>query len=804
LLTISFAIIIPFLAAILIPFIYKRVPQINIGWFVIVVPIILFAGLARYIPAVATGEKYIKTISWIPSAGINFTTHLDGLSMIFGLLITGVGSLVILYSIYYLSNREALGHFYVYLLLFMGSMLGVVFSDNMIVLYVFWELTSISSFLLIAFWSHRKQSRYGAQKSLLITVSGGLAMLVGFIMIYTMTGSFSISENIDLIRDFSGSALFLPAMILVLLGAFTKSAQFPFHIWLPDAMEAPTPVSAYLHSATMVKAGIYLVARFTPIFGGEAVWFYVVSGVGIFTLFWGSFNAVRQTDLKALLAYSTISQLGLIMSLFGLGSAALNVDYRLDSVIYTQATFAALFHLVNHSTFKGALFMVIGIIDHNVGTRDIRRLGGLMAFMPVTFTIALIGSFSMAGLPPFNGFLSKELFFESVLNVRNLEFFSIGTWGLLFPIIAWVASVLTFVYSMIIVFQTFFGKHQPEKLDRKAHEAPIGMLIAPSILALLVVSIFFFPNVIGKYLLQPAMAAIYPMLSKNEDLTPHISAWHGFNDALIMTIGVIIVGAILYIFVRQWHFVYTLFPADWSLDHLYNNTLSKMESGATLLTDRYMNGILRNYLVYIFTFFLLIVGGTFFVTGSYSFDLSNDAPILLNEYILVFIMMAAAIAILFAKSRLTSILLNGVLGYSIALFFVFFRAPDLALTQIVVETVTTALFLLCFHFLPEWKREKSTRPSKVFNGIIAISAGILVTVIALAVQGNKMFDSISVYFEENAYDLAGGKNIVNTILADFRAFDTMLEVVVLFIAGIGVYTLIKLKARKEGPDVEDK
>ena len=801
-LTITIAIFIPFLAAILIPFIYKRIPRINIGWFVLIVPVILFIGLVRLIPSVVEGQTFINTISWIPTAGINFTTYLDGLSLIFALLITGVGSLVILYSIYYLSEREALGHFYVYLLMFMGAMLGVVFSDNMMVLYVFWELTSISSFLLIAFWYHRKKSRYGAQKSLLITVSGGLAMLVGFIMLQAMTGSFSVRENIAAIGEFTDHSLFIPAMILVLLGAFTKSAQFPFHIWLPDAMEAPTPVSAYLHSATMVKAGIYLVARFTPVFGGDAVWFYVVSSVGIFTLFWGSFNAVRQTDLKALLAYSTISQLGLVMSLFGLGSAALNSGYSADSVIYAQATFAALFHLINHSTFKGALFMVVGIVDHNVGTRDVRRLGGLMSLMPVTFSIALIGSFSMAGLPPFNGFLSKEMFFDAVVNVRHLEFFSIGAWGTLFPVIAWIASVFTFVYSMIIVFQTFFGEHQPDRLDREAHEAPVGMLIAPSILAFLVVAIFFFPNLIGDYLVRPAMAAIYPSLPDIAGSMPSIAAWHGeIGTALLMTIGVVILGIILYNSLKYWRTLYSVGPFRWNLDALYNGTLNLMGRGSTLLTNSYMTGYLRDYLVYIFGFFLLVVGGSLFFVGGVSFDLSNDAPIRVNEYMLVFIMMAAAIAIIFVSSRVTSILLNGVLGYSIALFFVFFRAPDLALTQIVVETVTTALFLLCFHFLPDLKREKTARPSKVVNGIIAISAGVIVTVIALSVQGNKMFDSVSSYFE-NAYELAGGKNIVNAILGDFRAFDTMLEVVVLFIAGIGVYTLIKLKARKGERDVE--
>ena len=801
-LTITIAIFIPFLAAVLIPFIYKRNPRINIGWFVLVVPLLLFIGLVRLVPRVAEGQTFVNTISWIPSAGINFTTYLDGLSLIFALLITGVGSLVILYSIFYLSEREALGHFYVYLLMFMGAMLGVVFSDNMMVLYVFWELTSISSFLLIAFWYHRKKSRYGAQKSLLITVSGGLAMLVGFIMLQAMTGSFSVRENIAAIGQYTDHSFFIPAMILVLLGAFTKSAQFPFHIWLPDAMEAPTPVSAYLHSATMVKAGIYLVARFTPVFGGDAVWFYIVSSVGIFTLFWGSFNAVRQTDLKALLAYSTISQLGLVMSLFGLGSAALNSGYSADSVIYAQATFAALFHLINHSTFKGALFMVVGIVDHNVGTRDVRRLGGLMSLMPVTFSIALIGSFSMAGLPPFNGFLSKEMFFDAVVNVRHLEFFSIGAWGTLFPVIAWIASVFTFVYSMIIVFQTFFGEHQPDRLDREAHEAPVGMLIAPSILAFLVVAIFFFPNIIGDYLVRPAMAAIYPSLPDIPGAMPSIAAWHGeIGTALIMTIGVIVLGIILYNSLKYWRTLYSVGPFRWNLDALYNGTLNLMGRGSTLLTNSYMTGYLRDYLAYIFGFFLLVVGGSLFFVGGVSFDLSNDAPILINEYILVFVMMAAAISMIFVSSRVTTILLNGVLGYSIALFFVFFRAPDLALTQIVVETVTTALFLLCFYFLPNLKREKTARPSKVVNTILAISAGLIVTVIALSVQGNKMFDSVSIYFE-NAYELAGGKNIVNAILGDFRAFDTMLEVVVLFIAGIGVYTLIKLKARKGERDIE--
>ncbi|WP_342599346.1 Na+/H+ antiporter subunit A [Psychrobacillus sp. FSL H8-0483] len=800
--SVTFAIIIPFIIAALVPLIYRRFKFFHIGWFVMLVPITLFIILARLIPSIASGKTFVHTYKWIPALDINFTTYLDGLSMILGLLITGVGSLVILYSIFYLSTKESLQHFYCYLLLFMGAMLGVVFSDNLMVLYVFWELTSVSSFLLIAFWHHRKGSRQGAQKAMLITVSGGIAMLVGFIMLHMITGSFSIREIVATIGNFTEHSLFIPAMILVLLGAFTKSAQFPFHIWLPDAMEAPTPVSAYLHSATMVKAGIYLVARFTPVFGGDQIWFWTVSGVGMITLFWGSFNAVRQTDLKALLAYSTVSQLGLIMSLLGLGSIALQFGYSNNSILYTQATFAALFHLINHSTFKGALFMVVGIVDHELGTRDIRRLGGLMAFMPFTFTVAVIGSLSMAGLPPFNGFLSKEMFFTATVQIMKADVFSVQSIGIIFPVVAWVASVFTFVYCMIIIFKTFLGPAQPEKLDKPIHEAPIGMLIAPMILAAFVVGIFFFPNLLGAYILQPAMASIYPTFGNPANLTPSISAWHGLNIELLMTVGVILIGFILFNLLKKWKPIYGLLSSKYTFNAYYNNLLSFAEKQSTIVTNGYMTGLLRDYLVYIYAFFILTVGGFFFYSGAFSFDPSTNASIRVYEVILVGVMAIAGVAMLFAKSRMTATLLNGVLGYSIAVFFVIFRAPDLALTQLVVESVTTALFLLAFSHLPDWKKEKVSTKTKMTNAVVSVGVGLVVVLVALSVLNYDQFDSISVYFED-AYKLAGGANIVNAILGDFRGFDTMLEVVVLFIAGLGVYTMIKLRAKKEDADIEN-
>ncbi|MEW9675575.1 Na+/H+ antiporter subunit A [Lentibacillus sp. L22] len=784
------------IAVLLIQVRRKRNAQfMHIGWFVFLVPASLFVLLIRYLPSLADGHTYFTSMKWIPSFDIHLTFYLDGLSMLFGLLITGIGALVTLYSIYYLSTDESLKHFYTYLLLFMASMLGVVFSDNLMVLYVFWELTSISSFLLIAFWNQRKKSRQGAQKSMLITVSGGMSMLAGFLMLYVMSGTFSIREIISGISQYTDQGLFVPAMLLILLGAFTKSAQFPFHIWLPDAMEAPTPVSAYLHSATMVKAGIYLVARFTPIFGGEGTWFWLVGGIGLFTMFWGSFHAVRQTDLKALLAYSTVSQLGMIMSMFGIGSVALYMGYSAETAIYTQASFAALFHLVNHSTFKGALFMVVGIIDHRVGTRDIRKLGGLLKIMPVTFTITCIGSFSMAGLPPFNGFLSKEMFFTAALKISQFDVFSLETWGILFPTIAWTGSVFTFVYCMIIVFKTFFGPYQVEKLEHHGHEATIGMLLAPGVLALLVVGIFFFPNVLGKYILTPAMSSIYPSVPPSE-LTVPIAAFHGFNTELLMTFGIIALGIILYKFSRYWKGIYKLFPDNLSFNALYDVILDQLGKKANSMTNFYMTGYLRDYLVYIYLFLIIAAGGILIYTKAFLFEISGNSPVSLFEWIIAMVMMAAGIAIIFANSRLTAILLNSALGYGIAVLFVIFRAPDLALTQTIIETVTTVLFLVAYYFLPEWRRERGRSISKSVNLLISICVGVIFTVIALAVQNGKLFATISGFYE-NAEELAGGKNIVNTILGDFRAFDTMLEVVVLLIAGIGVYTFTKLKAKKE-------
>ncbi|ASA21196.1 Na+/H+ antiporter subunit A [Paenibacillus donghaensis] len=786
-------VLVPFLLALLIALMTRRAPTLHRGWLVIPGPLALFIYFLTRIPVVRGGDAGYDTISWIPSLGIDLVFHLDGLSLLFTLLITGMGTLVVIYSIYYLDRRkEELTPFYIYLLLFMGAMLGVVLSDNLMVLYGFWELTSVSSFLLIAFWHRRQKSRYGAQKSMLITVFGGLAMFAGFLMLYVMTGTFSIREIWSEVGDISGHMLFIPAMLLILLGAFTKSAQFPFHIWLPDAMEAPTPVSAYLHSATMVKAGLYLVARFSPIFAGQHEWFWIVSGVGLITLIYGSIQAMKQTDLKALLAYSTISQLGLIMGLLGMGSAAAFYTGE-ESVFYTAATTAALFHLINHAIFKGSLFMVVGIVDHETNTRDLRKLGGLISLMPVTFTLAMIGSFSMAGLPPFAGFLSKEMFFTAVLNIRQLDIFSIPALFTLFPLIAWIASIFTFAYSMILVFNTFFGKYQPEKLDKKPHEAPFGLLLPPLLLAVLSLVFGFIPNILSDSLIIPAMNAIHPIMQLAEPFEVNIHFWHGWTPEVWMTLGVVVLGIVVYRLYGRWSIVDKEWGRNLTLNDVYDGGIRLVEQLSRRLTGAYMTGSMRHYLMYIFSFLIVAIGGTMLYTDGITLGTSDYAPISFFEVIVVAVMLTGALAIPFTRSRIAAILFTGMVGYMVTLLFVLFRAPDLALTQMIVEVVSVALFLLCFRHLPKLKREPVKLRSRLPKLLISIGIGITMTLVALAALGSSPFESISSYYVENSYTLGGGKNIVNVLLVDFRGFDTMFEITVLGVASLAIYSMIKLQ-----------
>ena len=787
------AILTPFLAMPVVPFLYKRLRRFHTGWFVLPVPLVLFLYFLRYFP-LASEEPAVFTVPWIPRLGIDFAVCADALSLLFALIITGMGTLVVFYSIFYMSKeREALHNFYVYLLAFLGAMLGVVLSDNLMVLYLFWELTSFSSFLLIAFWFQRAKSRQGAVKALIITLFGGFSMFLGFLMVAEAAGSFSIRHIIANAGALKAHGLFLPAMLLMLLGAFTKSAQFPFYIWLPDAMEAPTPISAYLHSATMVKAGLYLVARLTPAFGGGDAWFWIITAVGIVTLFWGSFLAVRQIDLKAMLAFSTVSQLGLIMSLLGIASLALAPGLsETRAEWFAAAAFAAVFHLINHSVFKGSLFMVVGILDHELGTRDIRKLGGLMGVMPVSFTLTVIGAFSMAGLPPFGGFLSKEMFFTGTLAA-----FGERSWPAVWiPALAWLASLFTFVYCMILVFKTFAGQKRPGLLDKPPREAPVGMLVPPAILSVLVILFFFMPNALSRHLLDPAAKNILPGLAApGEPLFGHVSHWHGLSPELAMTAGIVVFGILMYRHLPGWSAVYDHLPRKWTLNAAFEKSLLGLEWLSRRLTAGYMTGYLRHYMSYILVFMILVVGGSLVALDAFRPDLSGGAAVEAYELAVALCIVASTLFLAISKSRLTSIIALSAVGLLVSLYYVFFRAPDLALTQLVVETISTALFLLCFYFLPKLRQVEVPRSFRLTNLAVSVGVGLVFTLVGLSVTGHRLFEPISRYYE-NARELAGANNIVNAILVDFRGFDTMLEIVVLFTAGIGVFTLIRFRNRR--------
>ncbi|MFK3938447.1 Na+/H+ antiporter subunit A [Alkalihalobacillus sp. NPDC078783] len=796
------AILTPFLGAVFIPFLFRYVKKAHTGWFVLFIPLVLFLYFIRFLSTTSDGNVVSKTVEWVPSLGINFTAYVDGLSLLFALLISGIGVLVVLYSIFYLDKtKEQLHQFYVYLLMFMGAMFGVVLSDNLIVLYIFWELTSLASALLISYWYNRDKSIYGAQKSMLITVFGGFSMLAGFSLLYGVAETFSIRELIEQADLIAASSIFIPAMILILLGAFTKSAQFPFHIWLPDAMEAPTPVSAYLHSATMVKAGIYLVARLTPLFGGSWEWFWILTIAGIITLCWGSVSAVRQKDLKGILAFSTISQLGMIMALLGIGSASYFYDSDNSTAYFAVATVAGIFHLVNHATFKGGLFMAAGIIDHETGTRDIRKLGGLMSIMPITFTISLIGLASMAGIPPFNGFISKEMFFTGTLRVTEIS--EIGSLGMLIPIFAWIASIFTFLYCLIMFVRTFFGSFKPEEHEKKAHEAPIGMLISPIILVSLVIVIGLFPGLIAKPLIQPAVTAILPQLAENSEFAVKLSMFHGWNTELFMTIGVAVGAITLFSFIKKWEKL-TIYNRERDpLNMFYDRGLDGLVSGSQNVTRVQMTGLLRHYFTYMCVFIVGLLAYTAFRSNAFVFSMEEAASVPIFMWILTVLFISATISTIFVKKRITLVIIVGFVGFLMALLFVVFRAPDLALTQLLVETVSVLLFMLAFYHLPELPKETAKTPIKVKNVVISISVGVMVTLIGISsfiMGSNSGLTSVSEYFIENSKTLGGGYNMVNVILVDFRGLDTILEGLVLAIAALGVIAMIKLRF-KGGEDV---
>ncbi|MCR4962593.1 MAG: DUF4040 domain-containing protein [Firmicutes bacterium] len=773
-------------AIILLPFLYgialaccgcKLSPRA--GLFVLPVPIVLFLYFVWQIPRVAAGAGAAFSCPLLPQLGIDFALGLNGVSLIFALLISGIGALICCYSIGYLKPQENLTAYYCLILFFLGAMLGVVVARNLMVLYLFWEWTSVTSFLLIGFWHDRSRARYGAQKALFLTVCGGFCLFAAFVLLYTVAGSLDIDTLLQRKELILHSPAYIPILILTVLGAFTKSAQIPFHIWLPDAMEAPTPISCFLHSATMVKAGIYLLLIMTPLLGGNALWFAAVSGVGLLSLIWGAYQALKQTDLKAILAYSTVSQLGLIVALIGFGSQA--------------SLTAALFHTVNHATFKGSLFLVAGMIDHSCGTRDVRRLGGLAKVMPRTAVLAACGCLAMAGLPPFNGFLSKELFFGSALEAvsGNLAFLGGAAW--LIPALAVLGSIFTFAYCLLILFRVFAGP-LPAALPQTPHEAPRIMLWPSAILASFTLIIAFFPNLLARYLLTPAISGLL-----GETVRIHIAFWHGFNLSLLMTLLVFALGFALY---KAWPQARKLFfglPKLCSANAVYDRLIpgNGLIAAAGKVTDLYMTRRLQDYIVFNLLFFLCMTLGSIFCHVHGLRLLPEISPVSPFAYAWAACIIAAAIAVVRSQNRIPAVLSLGAIGYSVSFFFAVFCAPDLALTQLLIETVSLALFFLAFRHLPASFADKpQSRRRKRFNLLIALLTGCCVSLVALIGQSNRMFSGISGYYVENAKALTGGSNIVNVILVDFRGLDTMGEISVIAVAAIGVFVLIGLSPVK--------
>ncbi|MDU0423112.1 DUF4040 family protein [Staphylococcus haemolyticus] len=764
------------------------------GYIALLAPILASGYFLAQIPNVLHGKFVEFKIPWMPAIDVNLDFRLDGLGLMFGLIISIIGVAVFFYATQYLSvNRDNLPRFFLYLLLFMFSMLGIVVSNNTILMYVFWELTSVSSFLLISYWYSNAESQLGAIQSFIITVLGGLALLTGFIMLYIITGTNTISELLTQSHSISEHALFIPMMIMLLIGAFTKSAQFPFHIWLPKAMAAPTPVSAYLHSATMVKAGIFLLFKFTPILGLSDSYIYIVTFVGLITMIFGSVTALRQYDLKGILAYSTISQLGMIMSMVGLGGGIAQHSSGPMAETYTLILFAGLFHLMNHAIFKCALFMGVGIIDHEAGTRDIRRLSGMRKFFPKMNLVMTLAALSMAGVPLLNGFLSKEMFFDSLVSAIELQQFGL-TLTIIVVAIGVIASIFTFVYAVYMLKETYWGEFDEKKVPKKHIHEPWLFSLPAIILMVMIPIIFFIPNFFTEHLVLPALRNVTNLGSSVDAIAPHVSQWHGVNLPLIFSVIVLIVGLILALKVN-WKAITHQVIKYASITNSYRNVYRGFERYSGQMIRGLMNNRLNHYnIITVLIFSILIAYGIFQVglPKLHQIEVSEFGPL---EVILGIMISVVGIALVFIRQRLTMVILNGIIGYSVALFFLLMRAPDLALTQLVVETITTILFIVSFSRLPNIARTTANMKKETIKIIVSfIMAGAVVTLIFIAQQGDGL-ESISKYYT-NAYELTGGKNIVNAILGDFRALDTMFEGIVLIIAGLGIYTLLHYKDRR--------
>lgn len=727
-------------------------------------PASLFAWFATQIPAVARGETLEAALRWAPSIDIALTMRLDGLALLFALLICGIGALIVAYAGAYLHGHHQIGRFYCFLILFMASMLGLVLADNLIAIFVFWELTSISSYLLIGFDHRRTAARKAALQALLVTGAGGLALLAGLVLMGIASGSWELSEILasgDVLRE---HALYTPILILVLAGAFTKSAQFPFHFWLPNAMEAPTPVSAYLHSSTMVKAGVYILARMHPTLGGTDSWIWALSIFGAVTMVLGAWLALQNNQLKRVLAYSTVSSLGAMVMLLGIGTPL--------------AAKAAIAFILAHALYKGALFMVAGTIDHETGEKNTEKLGGLVRLMPATAAVSIIAAVSMAGLPPLFGFVGKEVLLEA-----TLESPTFSTW----LVAASVAmAALTVAAAILVAVKPFIGAHL--ETPKKAHDPPLAMQAGPAILALFTIALGLAPQFLAGPIVGAGASSVL-----GEQTEVKLALWHGLTPALGFSALAVLLGVGLY-FGRAG--VRGVGAALGPIDAVgpargYDAAMASLNLIASAQTRILQSGYLRNYLIILIISTAGLVGFTLFARHGVPEIRVQTIPNFYEVGLAILVVVGALIVVV-SRSRLGAIAALGLVGYSVGLIYVLYGAPDLAMTQFAIETLTVILFVLVFYHLPAFATYSGKR-ERLRDMLVALIGGAMMTVLVLLAVEIQVDEPVSDYFIRNSAPKAYGHNIVNVILVDFRVLDTLGEILVLAVAAIGVHTLLRLR-----------
>ncbi|HET7062420.1 MAG TPA: monovalent cation/H+ antiporter subunit A [Nitrosospira sp.] len=755
------------------------------AWLAETVAVVCIVLIFRLYWQIAEGEVVREAFQWAPALGLYVTFRMDGFAWLFATLVTLMGALVSLYARYYMAAQDPVPRFFSFFLAFMGAMLGVVLSGNLIQLVVFWELTSLMSFMLIAYWYHRADARRGARMALTVTSAGGLCLLAGVLILGRIVGSYDLDAVLDSGDRIREHPWYLAVLVLIALGALTKSAQFPFHFWLPHAMAAPTPVSVYLHSATMVKAGVFLLVRLWPVLAGTDEWFWLIGTAGLCSLVLGAYAAMFQRDMKGVLAYSTISHLGLITLLLGLNSSL--------------AMIAAIFHILNHATFKASLFMAAGMVDHETGTRDLSRLSGLYRAMPITAMLAAVGAASMAGVPLFNGFLSKEMFFaETVFVSGNL----VTRLGL--PLMAVLWGTFSVAYSLRFILQVFFGPPARD-LPRHPHEPPMWMLLPSALLVTTCLVVGVFPA----QTVQPYLDVAARSVLGAEMPFHSLKVWHGFNLPLVMSLVAIIGGILLYRALGKYQqgasVVPTVVPVINRFDgkRIFESFLGRLDALARLLM-RWLSTERLQVQV------LLLIGAVF---ASAAIPLSNgglpegDKLMAAAEPAFALMWLVGGVCAIGAATqakyhRLAALSLSGGAGLATCMTFVWFSAPDLALTQLIVEVVTLVLLLLGLRWLPpryKWLDDKTipfqarirARSRRLRDLVLAIVAGAGMAALAFAVLTRQAGEGISPFFIENSLALAGGSNVVNVILVDFRGFDTMGEITVLGVVALTVFALLR-------------